>query len=62
MVEMRLKSKIEVFLRGFKQKKAALIDGFFHNVLNPSTIDHARAFDSENKQTKSLSKPLLLQV
>lgn len=29
---MRLKSQIEVFLRGFKQKKAAFIDGFFHNV------------------------------
>lgn len=56
MGKMCLKSKIEVFLRGAKQqKKAALIDGFFHNV--ESHIKHYAApdIDSEITNLKSLS-------
>ena len=54
MGKMCLKSKIEVFLRGAKQqKKAALIDGFFHNV--ESHIKHYAAPDIDSEITNKKS-------
>lgn len=59
MWKMCLKSKIEVFLRGSKQqKKAALIDGFFHNV--ESHIKHYAAPDIDSEITNLIKSVFVL--
>ena len=61
MWKMCLKSKIEVFLRGSKQqKKAALIDGFFHNV--ESHIKHYAAPDIDSEITNLIKSVFVLHL